>query len=104
MRTVPEGSGRSYAVGRGSSADQALGADAARLRLVDHLAARPDLEDSASNLSEVVGLADSTTNHHLKQLLNAGLVSKRRDGMNVHYRLTPASLGAIARVLNATCC
>ncbi|UPK73578.1 metalloregulator ArsR/SmtB family transcription factor [Nocardioidaceae bacterium SCSIO 66511] len=79
-------------------------ADPVRLRLVDHLAARPGLEDSASSLSAVVGLADSTTNHHLKQLLNAGVVSKRRDGMNVHYRLTPASLSAIAGVLNATCC
>jgi len=79
-------------------------ADPVRLRLVDHLAARPDLEDGAGNLAEVVGLADSTTNHHLKQLLNVGLVTKRRDGMNVYYRLTPASLSAIAGVLNATCC
>lgn len=79
-------------------------ADPVRLRLVDHLAARPDLEESASRLAEVVELADSTTNHHLKQLLNAGLVTKRREGMNVFYRLTPASLSAIARVLNATCC
>lgn len=79
-------------------------ADPVRLRLVDHLAARPDQEDCACNLAPVVGLTDSTTSHHLKQLLNAGLVTKRRDGMNVHYRLTTASLNALAGVINATCC
>lgn len=79
-------------------------ADPVRLRLVDHLAARPDLEESASRLAAVVELAESTTNHHLKQLLNAGLVTKRREGMRVFYRLAPASLSAIAGVLDATCC
>lgn len=79
-------------------------ADPVRLRLVDHLAARPEQEDCACNLATVVGLTDATTSHHLKQLLNAGLVTKRRDGMNVHYRLTTASLNALAGVIDATCC
>ncbi|MGH3360277.1 MAG: ArsR/SmtB family transcription factor [Nocardioidaceae bacterium] len=57
------------------------------MRLVDYLGARPHQEDCACNLAAVVGLTDSTTSHHLKQLLNAGLVTKRREGTNVHCRL-----------------
>ena len=47
---------------------------------------------------------EPTTSHHLKQLLGAGLVSKRRDGMNVYYRLAPQALDALSRVLDTGCC
>lgn len=79
-------------------------ADPVRLQLVDHLLSRPDHEDCTCNLAPVVGLSDSTTNHHLKQLLNAGLVTKRRQGMNVYYHLAPGSINAIVKVLDADCC
>jgi ArsR family transcriptional regulator, arsenate/arsenite/antimonite-responsive transcriptional repressor len=52
----------------------------------------------------VIGLSEPTTSHHLKQLLAAGLVSKRRDGMNVHYRLVPDAVNAVARMLDTGCC
>ena len=35
------------------------------------------------------GLSEPTTSHHLKQLLGAGLVTKRRDGMNVYAGAQP---------------
>jgi ArsR family transcriptional regulator len=97
--------------GRLSAAD-ALGlavrlkalADPARLRLVDHLLAQPDREACTCDLAPVIGLSEPTTSHHLKQLLAAGLVSKRRDGMNVHYRLVPDAVNALARVLDTGCC
>jgi ArsR family transcriptional regulator len=47
----------------------------------------------------VVGLSEPTTSHHLKQLLAAGLVTKRRDGMNVYYRLAPDAIDAVSRAL-----
>jgi ArsR family transcriptional regulator, arsenate/arsenite/antimonite-responsive transcriptional repressor len=78
-------------------------ADPARLQLVDHLLAQPDLEACTCDLAPVVGLSEPTTSHHLKQLLRAGLVTKRRDGMNVHYRLVPEAMTAIARVLTGCC-
>ena len=79
-------------------------ADPARLRLVDHLLAQPDREACTCDLAPVIGLSEPTTSHHLKQLLAAGLVSKRRDGMNVHYRLVPDAVNAVARVLDTGCC
>jgi DNA-binding transcriptional ArsR family regulator len=79
-------------------------ADPARLQLVDHLLAQPDREACTCDLAPVIGLSEPTTSHHLKQLLAAGLVSKRRDGMNVHYRLVPDAVNAVARVLDTHCC
>ncbi|GAA1235055.1 ArsR/SmtB family transcription factor [Oryzihumus leptocrescens] len=79
-------------------------ADPARLLLVDHLLSQPDYEACTCDLAPVVGLSEPTTSHHLKQLLTAGLVTKRRDGMNVHYRLVPEAMNAVSRVLDTGCC
>lgn len=79
-------------------------ADPARLQLVDHLLAQPDHEACTCDLAPVIGLSEPTTSHHLKQLLSAGLVTKRRAGMNVYYRLTPQAVNAIARALDVGCC
>lgn len=79
-------------------------ADPARLQLVDYLFAQPAQEACTCDLAPVVGLSEPTTSHHLKKLLFAGLVTKRRDGMNVYYRIAPSALNAIARVLDADCC
>lgn len=74
-------------------------ADPARLQLVDHLLDRPANEACTHELAPVVGLSEPTTSHHLKQLLDAGLVTKRRDGMNVFYRLAPDAVDAVSRAL-----
>lgn len=74
-------------------------ADPARLQLVDHLLDRPDHEDCTRRLAPVVGLSEPTTSHHLRQLLEAGLVTKRRDGMTVYYRLAPDAVDAVSRAL-----
>ena len=79
-------------------------ADPARLQLVDHLFAAPGREACTCDLAPIVGLSEPTTSHHLKKLLAAGLVTKRRDGMNVYYRIAPAALNAITKVLDADCC
>ncbi len=94
------------------SAEEAIGlavrlkalADPARLQIVDHLLAQPEHEACTCDLAPVVGLSEPTTSHHLKQLLGAGLVTKRRDGMNVYYRLAPQALDALSRVLDTGCC
>lgn len=75
-------------------------ADPARLRLVDHLARTP--EAGTSELAPVIGLSEPTTSHHLKQLHQAGLIAKRREGANIYYRLDPTALGALVGALG--CC
>jgi DNA-binding transcriptional ArsR family regulator len=79
-------------------------ADPVRLRLFDHLLAQPDLEACTCDLAPVVGLTDATVSHHLKQLFTAGLVTKRRDGMNVHYKLAPDAVSALITALQPDCC
>jgi ArsR family transcriptional regulator, arsenate/arsenite/antimonite-responsive transcriptional repressor len=79
-------------------------ADPVRLRLVDHLLSQPDFEACTCDLAPIVDLTDATVSHHLKQLLTAGLVTKRRDGMNVHYRLAPDAVTALVQVLQPDCC
>ncbi|TVS01026.1 MAG: ArsR family transcriptional regulator [Phycisphaerales bacterium] len=61
-------------------------ADRTRLRL---LAACLDGELCACQLIALVGLPNSTVSGHLNTLKRAGLLSARREGRWMHYRLTP---------------
>lgn len=44
--------------------------------------------DTTTRLSQVHGLAPSTVSHHLRVLVEAGMVTKARDGALVHYGRT----------------
>lgn len=79
-------------------------ADPTRIRLVSILLTQPHHEACTCDLAPLVGLSEPTVSHHLKQLLDVGLVSKTRRGLNVHYRLEPKSVKALARVLDIDCC
>ena len=79
-------------------------ADPVRLQLVAQLLGSDNWEACTCDMAPTVGLSDATVSHHLKQLLSAGLVTKRRDGMNVYYRLVPEAISAIARTLDPGCC
>ena len=79
-------------------------ADPVRLKLVSRLLSSPNLEACTCELAPAVQLNEATVSHHLKKLLETGLVSKRRVGMNVHYRLDPDAMRALSRVLNVDCC
>ncbi len=82
---------------------KALG-DPTRIRLVSMLLTQPGQEACTCELAPFVGLTEPTVSHHLKQLLDVGLVSKERRGLNVYYRLEPDSVKAVARVLDIDCC
>ncbi len=78
--------------------------DPTRIQLVSLLLTQPDQESCTCELAPAVGLSEPTVSHHLKQLLDAGLVAKERRGINVYYRPVPESVKAIARVLDLDCC
>lgn len=78
--------------------------DPARIQLVSLLLTEPDQESCTCLLAPAVGLSEPTVSHHLKQLLDAGIVTKERRGINVYYRLVPESVKAVARVLDLDCC
>ena len=58
--------------------------DPVRLRLVNLLAGR---EVCVCHLHEALGLPQPTVSRHLAYLRKAGIVSGRKDGLWVHYRL-----------------
>ncbi len=73
---------------------KALG-NAHRLALLDYIA---QSERSVEDLSKVAGLTVANTSQHLQQLRQAGLVSTRRQGLKVYYRLSGDD---VATVLDA---
>jgi ArsR family transcriptional regulator len=79
-------------------------ADPVRLQLVAQLLGSENWEACTCDMAPTVALSEATVSHHLKQLLLAGLVTKRREGMNVHYQLVPEAVAAIARTLDPGCC
>jgi ArsR family transcriptional regulator len=79
-------------------------ADPIRLQLVTVLLNSDQFEACTCDLAPMVKLNEATVSHHLKKLLETGLVSKHREGMNVYYRLDPERLRALSRVLDVNCC
>ena len=71
-------------------------ADPVRLRLV---ALCRQGECSVSELTEVLCLSQPRVSQHLKQLVEAGLLERFRDGKRVYYRLPTARRGSVARLL-----
>lgn len=61
-------------------------ADPKRLRLIDAL--RGDAEKSVGELADVLGATYPNVSQHLNVMRDAGLVTSRRDGTSVYYRLT----------------
>jgi len=75
---------------------QAL-SDPTRLQLVELLA---DGEHCVCDLMAAVDAAQSRLSFHLKALKGAGLVTDRKEGRWVHYRLRPEALEEMAEALH----
>jgi ArsR family transcriptional regulator len=54
------------------------------------------------DLTDAFTLTGPTISHHLKVLREAGLVDCQRRGTWVHYRVVPAKLAALSRLLNVS--
>lgn len=75
-------------------------ADPMRLRVRSHVAAQGCEAVRACELEEPLGLSQPTVSHHLKKLVGAGLLTRRREGRSVHYGVVPAAFAEIRRVLD----
>lgn len=53
----------------------------------------------ACDLERVLDLSQPTVSHHMKQLVEAGLVSAEKRGRWVYYALEPAAFAAMLRAL-----
>ena len=76
-------------------------ADPVRLRLVSLLATAADGAVCACDLVEPVAKSQPTVSHHLKVLVEAGLLTSERRGRNVWYATVPAALEGLRRALAA---
>jgi ArsR family transcriptional regulator, arsenate/arsenite/antimonite-responsive transcriptional repressor len=77
-------------------------ADPARLRLLSLIQATAGGEACVCDLTAPVGLSQPTVSHHLKVLLDAGLVSREKRGAWAYYRAVPARLAELATALTGT--
>ena len=84
------------AVESAAAASRALG-DPTRLSIATALSNGDEL--CVCDMAWVVGLAQNLVSHHLRQLKIAGLVSSRRSGKLVMYRLTERGRQLAAAVL-----
>lgn len=77
-------------------------AEPTRLRLVSLIAAHEDAEACVCDLTEPVGLSQPTVSHHLKVLVDAGLLDREQRGKWAYYRIVPGALDALAGMLART--
>ena len=68
-----------------------------RLRLISMLS-QVD-ERCACDFVDSVGVSQPTVSHHLKVLADAGILSRRKEGRWVYYRLERRELAALSRSL-----
>lgn len=74
-------------------------ADPVRLRMLSVVAAADGEEICACDLVELSGRSQPTVSHHMKVLLDAGLITREKRGLWVWYRIVPSRLDALRIVL-----
>ena len=76
-------------------------ADPARLRLLSLLSAQESGEACVCDMTEPLQLSQPTVSHHLKTLVDAGLVRREKRGVWAYFSLVPGALDDVARVLGS---
>jgi len=74
-------------------------ADPARLRLVSIVASSASGEVCVCDLTEPVGLSQPTVSHHLKILVDAGILHREKRGTWAYFSLVPGALDSLAGML-----
>lgn len=79
---------------------KALG-DPTRVKLMSLIAGSSEGEMCVCDLTEPVGLSQPTVSHHMKLLVEAGLVEREQRGRRAYYRPTIDTLASAAKALIA---
>jgi len=77
---------------------KALG-DPTRVRLLSLIAAHPGQEACICDLTDPVGLSQPTVSHHMRQLTEAGLVTREQRGKWAFYRVVDSTLTTLSQAL-----
>jgi ArsR family transcriptional regulator, arsenate/arsenite/antimonite-responsive transcriptional repressor len=75
--------------------------DPARVRIVNRIAATGE-PVCACHLTEPLGLSQPTVSHHLKKLVEAGLLQREQRGKWAYFSLKPGANSRLARVVELT--
>jgi ArsR family transcriptional regulator len=97
--TSPTGGGMGMPTAQRLSTLLKVIADPTRLRLLSLLAAEDHGEACICNLTEPVGLSQPTVSHHMKVLVDAGLLERDQRGKWAYYRLIPGALDAVGELV-----
>jgi ArsR family transcriptional regulator len=81
-------------------------ADPARVRIVNVLATRGGEPVCVCELVEPLGLTQPTVSHHMKKLLDAGLIEREQRGKWAYFSLKGEAVAKLAAVadLKGACC
>ena len=77
---------------------RALG-DRRRVRLLSLIAAADGGEACICDLTAPVGLSQPTVSHHMRLLVEAGLVTRDQRGKWAYYRVVPETMTALSDIL-----
>lgn len=75
-------------------------ADPTRLQLLSHVAAQGCDDVCACDLTEELGITQPTVSHHMKKLVDAGLVTREQHGKWAHYSIVPEAFAQLRDVLD----
>jgi ArsR family transcriptional regulator len=75
-------------------------ADPARLRLISLVAAHDGAEACVCDLQEPLGLSQPTVSHHLKVLVDAGILHREKRGTWAYFSLVPGALRTLAGLIS----
>ena len=73
--------------------------DPTRVKLVSLIASADGAEACVCDLQDHVELSQPTVSHHLKQLVDAGLITREQRGKWAYYRIVSDTLAGLAQAL-----
>lgn len=77
-------------------------ADPTRLRLLSHVTAQGCQNVCACDLTEELQITQPTVSHHMKKLVDAGLVTREQRGKWAHYSVVPEALEELRDLLDVS--
>ena len=75
-----------------------------RLRVFRALVVAGEAGATPTAISRRLKVSPATLSFHLKELVNAGLVSQQRNGRNLIYRADYEAMGALLAFMTENCC
>ena len=72
------------------------------MRLLSLIAAADGGEACICDLTEPVGLSQPTVSHHMKLLVDAGLLTREQRGKWAYYGLVPGALDALGQLVSGS--